>query len=42
MLDNKRFMHGRNAFTNKGIRDIVNIQTFSANFAYGETLRKKN
>jgi len=40
MLDNKRFMHGRRAFTNKGVRDIVNIQTFKANFAYGETIRK--
>lgn len=32
MLNNKRFMHGRNAFINKGTRDIVNIQTFSTNF----------
>lgn len=40
MLDNKRFMHGRNAFGNSGKRDIVNIQTFKANFAYGSSFRK--
>lgn len=39
MLDNKRFMHGRNAFSKSGKRDIVNIQTFKASFGYGATLR---
>lgn len=40
MLDNKRFMHGRRKFKINEIRDIVNIQTSRANFAYGATTRK--
>tara|TARA_Y100001970_G_C14259135_1_gene878176 strand:+ start:10920 stop:11822 length:903 start_codon:yes stop_codon:yes gene_type:complete len=39
MLDNKRFMHGRRKFNFKEKRDILNIQTAKANFAYGETIR---
>ena len=40
MLDNKRFMHGRRKFNFKEKRDILNIQTSKANFAYGATTRK--
>ncbi len=39
MLDNKRFMHGRRKFNFKEKRDILNIQTSVANFAYGESVR---
>lgn len=39
MLDNKRFMHGRRKFNFKEKRDILNIQTSKANFAYGSTTR---
>lgn len=39
MLDNKRFMHGRRKFNFKEKRDILNIQTSKANFAYGLTTR---
>ena len=40
MLDNRRFMHGRRKFNFKEKRDILNVQTSRANFAYGETTRK--
>ncbi len=40
MLDNRRFMHGRRKFNFKEKRDILNIQTARANFAYGSTTRK--
>ena len=41
MIDNKRFMHGRRAYKKKDIRDIVNLQTARASFAYGSSNRKK-
>ena len=41
MLDNKRFMHGRRAFSNAEERDILSIQTLKANFGYGEISRIK-
>lgn len=34
MLDNKRFLHGRNSFSKKEKRKIINIQTLKANFPY--------
>lgn len=40
MVDNRRFMHGRRAFdAGHDPRDIVQIQTASASFAYGATTR---
>ncbi len=39
MLDNKRFMHGRRAYSKGEKREIVNIQTLKANFSYGFTTR---
>ncbi len=42
MIDNRRFMHGRRSFTDAVSRDIVNIQTATANFGYGSTTRKKS
>ena len=39
MIDNLRFMHGREKIINKK-RDIVNIQTKTASFGYGNTNRK--
>ena len=39
MLDNKRFMHGRRAYSKDEKREIVNIQTLKANFSYGFTTR---
>lgn len=40
MLDNRRFMHGRRAFdVARDTRDIVQIQTAHASFAYGVTTR---
>lgn len=41
MIDNRRFMHGRRSFNNETSRDIVNIQTATANFGYGSTTRNK-
>ena len=41
MIDNKRFMHGRRSFKSRDKRDIVNIQTATANFGYGSTTRNK-
>ena len=32
MIDNKRFMHGRNEFKKNSVREILNIQTLKANF----------
>jgi alpha-ketoglutarate-dependent taurine dioxygenase len=41
MLDNWRFTHGRRAFDAAGDpRDIVQVQTERASFAYGATLRR--
>lgn len=40
MIDNKRFMHGRNAYDKNDKRDIVNIQSLKANFAYGVSMRR--
>lgn len=41
MLDNRRFMHGRRAFEANATRDIVQIQTDRASFAYGATTRRQ-
>ena len=41
MLDNKRFMHGRRAFKKSDKRDIVVVESSTANFGYGSTTRKK-
>ena len=41
MIDNKRFLHGREAITNNDPRDIVNAQTAKASFGLGNTNRKK-
>ena len=41
MLDNKRFLHGREKILPNQERDIVNIQSQFASFAYGQTTRKK-
>lgn len=41
MIDNKRFMHGRRSFKDIVSRDIVNIQTATANFGYGSTTRNR-
>ena len=32
MIDNRRFMHGRNKFKKNSVREILNIQTLKANF----------
>jgi alpha-ketoglutarate-dependent taurine dioxygenase len=41
MVDNRRFMHGRRAFdATRDARDIMQIQTSSASFAYGATIRQ--
>jgi alpha-ketoglutarate-dependent taurine dioxygenase len=40
MLDNIRVMHGRRAYDNNIKRDIVQIQTQRASFAYGSTTRR--
>ena len=34
MLDNRRFLHGRNFFSKNEKRKIINIQTLKANFSY--------
>lgn len=40
MLDNKRFLHGRRAFdSSQSSRDIVQIQSARASFAFGATMR---
>jgi alpha-ketoglutarate-dependent taurine dioxygenase len=41
MLDNKRFIHGRRAFKKSDKRDIMIVETSSANFGYGSTTRTK-
>jgi alpha-ketoglutarate-dependent taurine dioxygenase len=41
MLDNKRFIHGRRAFKKSDKRDIMIVESSSANFGYGTTTRKK-
>lgn len=41
MLDNRRFMHGRRAFKKIEKRDILAVESSSANFGYGSTTRKK-
>jgi alpha-ketoglutarate-dependent taurine dioxygenase len=41
MLDNKRFIHGRRTFKKSDKRDIMIVETSSANFAYGSTTRRK-
>ena len=38
MIDNLRFMHGREKIINRN-RDIVNIQTKIARFGFGATIR---
>jgi alpha-ketoglutarate-dependent taurine dioxygenase len=41
MLDNRRFTHGRRAFDARhDPRDIVQVQTALASFAYGATMRR--
>jgi alpha-ketoglutarate-dependent taurine dioxygenase len=40
MIDNKRFMHGRRMFAEGVERDIVQIQSERAGFAYGTTTRR--
>jgi alpha-ketoglutarate-dependent taurine dioxygenase len=40
MIDNRRFMHGRRKFAEGVERDIVQIQTERAGFAYGATTRR--
>jgi alpha-ketoglutarate-dependent taurine dioxygenase len=40
MIDNVRFMHGRRAYADGAERDIVQIQTQRASFAYGATTRR--
>ena len=42
MLDNKRFLHGRKSLNQDDLRDIVIIQSQSANFGYGATTRSNN
>ena len=42
MLDNKRFLHGRKSLIKGDLRDIVIIQSESANFGYGATTRTKH
>ena len=39
MIDNKRFLHGRDSVKKNDRRDIVVMQSLIANFAYGETTR---
>lgn len=41
MIDNKRFMHGRNSFGEGIERDILLVQTERASFSYGSTTRKQ-
>jgi hypothetical protein len=41
MLDNKRFIHGRRGFKKSDKRDIMIVETSSANFAYGSTTRRR-
>ena len=41
MLDNKRFIHGRRAFKKGDKRDIMIVESSSANFSYGSTTRMK-
>ena len=41
MLVNRRFIHGRRAFKKEDKRDIMIVETSSANFGYGSTTRKK-
>ena len=41
MLDNKRFTHGRRAFKKSDKRDIMTVESSSANFGYGSTTRTK-
>jgi len=41
MLDNKRFIHGRRAFKRGDKRDIMIVESSSANFSYGSTTRMK-
>ena len=41
MIDNRRFMHGRRAFQKGDKRDLLVVQSSSANFGYGSTTRKK-
>ena len=42
MLDNRRFMHGRNFFNKKDKRAIFNTQTLKATFPYGSTTYGNN
>ncbi len=41
MVDNHRFFHGRRAYDEHVKRDIVNVQTARASFAYGASLRRQ-
>ena len=41
MIDNKRFLHGREAIINNDPRDIINAQTARASFGLGNTNRQK-
>lgn len=40
MLDNRRFLHGRRLYREGDARDIVQIQSARASFAYGATMRQ--
>jgi len=40
MIDNIRFMHGRRAYPSAVKRDIVQVQTHRASFAFGATTRQ--
>ena len=41
MIDNRRFLHGRENVKKDDQRDIVVMQSATANFGYGETTKKK-
>ncbi len=41
MVDNRRFFHGRRAYGEGISRDIVNVQTARASFAFGATQRRQ-
>ena len=39
MLDNRRFMHGREKISNGDKRDIINIQSLKTNFGFGHYIK---
>ena len=41
MIDNRRFLHGRRCYRDGDARDIVQIQSARASFAYGSTTRQE-